>query len=112
MIRPVRIVDGLMIELTDDEIAAIRAEANAAIAASATPRASLLSQEAFWKRTTEAEAELIDAGMKRQPARTRRIFDSGADLDTQDPMFAGFRQGLLSAGFEPDRVDELLQPTH
>ena len=109
MTRPVKIVDGLTVELTDDEIAAIK---NEAVAAAEAMRPRLLSQEVFWKRTTEAEAELVDAGLKRQPARTRRIFDSGADLDTQDPMFAGFRQGLLSAGFEPDRVDELLQPTH
>ena len=64
----------------------------------------------LWRRTTDDEAEQIDAAMQQQPLRIRRIFNTASSYRSDDdlwPMLTGAAETLFGAV----RAAELLAPS-
>lgn len=68
-----------------------------------------ISKNLIWERATDAEAEQMDAALKAQPIRIRRIYDGATFISTEDELY-----GLLNAAmvqmFGETRAKELLEP--
>lgn len=61
----------------------------------------------LWRRTTDAEAEAIDAAMKAQPLRIRRLFDAAQTYQSDDPLWP-LLMGAAVQLFGEARARELL----
>lgn len=97
-------VDGVIREMTDEEIAAYEA--------SFTPTADgpySLYKTTLWVRLTDAEAETVMAAKNQQPAKFRGIWDDALTIQSNSQFFGTLKQ-FLAATLSAKRADELLAP--
>jgi len=64
----------------------------------------------LWRRTTDAEAEAIDAAMNAQPLRIRRLFLTAQTYQSDDPLWP-LLTGAAAQLFGEARAAELLAPS-
>lgn len=64
----------------------------------------------LWRRTTNAEAEAIDAAMEAQPLRIRRLFDAAQTYQSDDPLWPLLTGAAVNL-FGAARAAELLAPS-
>lgn len=65
----------------------------------------------IWRRTTDAEAEALEAMLATAPVRLRRIFEAAQYLDIDDADYPALRSGIVAVLGE-ERAAEVLTPTH
>lgn len=61
----------------------------------------------IWRRSTDEEAEIIDAALSAQPVRLRNLFRDAAFLSSDDELYEPLRSAFVSA-FGQARAVELL----
>lgn len=64
----------------------------------------------LWRRTTDAEAEAIEAAMAGQSARLRNLFRSAQTYQSDDPLWPVLN-GAATELFGAERAAELLAPS-
>jgi hypothetical protein len=65
----------------------------------------------IWRRATEDEAAVIDAGLTEAPVKDRRLWDDSQVLMHEASEFATIR-AVMVASFGEARADELLAPSY
>lgn len=68
-----------------------------------------ISKNLIWERATDAEAEQMDAALKAQPVRIRRIYDGATFISTEDELYGLLRAAMVQM-FGEKRAAELLEP--
>lgn len=66
-----------------------------------------VDKDRIWRRATDAEAEQMDALLRSQPVRIRRIYDGVSVIRSDGELYGVLRQGLIAL-FGEGRADELL----
>lgn len=64
----------------------------------------------IWRRTTDAEAAIIDGALQAQPVRMRRLWDDSQWLETTDELYPTLEAAFVAA-FGAKRAAELLAPS-
>jgi hypothetical protein len=67
----------------------------------------ITSAVAFWKRASEEEAAIIEAGIEALPTRKRRLVNAAKDFWSTDEFYPELR-GFLEQAFGETRAAELL----
>lgn len=101
-----KMVDGVIIEMTEQEEAEFRASLPAPVPA---PTLTKLYKATLWRRVSDEEAELLHGALAQAPFRLRLIFEAAQHLDTTDDDFPALRAGVVAALGEA-RADEILAP--
>lgn len=77
------------------------------VPAGAEPAPVKIYKADIWRRSTDVEAEVIDAALSSQPVRLRNLFRDAAFLSSDDELFEPLRAAFVSA-FGAARASELL----
>jgi hypothetical protein len=100
-----RMENGVLVQLSPSEEAAIRAQWAAAPGPVLAP--ATISKDAIWRRATDAEAEQMEAALQSQPVRVRRIYEGATFISTGDELY-GVLEAALVQLFGSERAAELL----
>lgn len=102
-----KIVDGIIVEMAPEEVAAWEAEQ-----ATYTPPAASayrLFKSTFIRRMTSAEADVMEGVLAQADAKLRLLFNSVEYFVSDDELFSDLRDAVASSLSE-QRADELLAP--
>lgn len=64
----------------------------------------------IWRKSTDAEAVTIKAGLLQQPVRLQELWQSVSYISTTDELYTALRAGFVAA-FGEARTNELLEAT-